>query len=830
MDAAIPQYLIDQARDVRKQGYVLADQTVRYHSPQMLTLLALRASSGRGGYAELLDEMRSVLAQGVDASTPRIDLSALAGVAWVRAAQPEAGDCSEAAELYRALRLFREASRPGDGSMPLRDVDRLDAQTNLVSGHHDYVEDILPRTRLGDESRWMLRCDMLNPVLGTPGGSYEEFLACFNELFVEAGAAPIALAPGAGTLFDRVVPAVEPPKVPDSGPLVTVVMSVFRPDQSLFTALRSLTSQTWPHLQILVIDDCSPPGYEDLIADAVATDDRIELHQMPTNGGTYKIRNRALELARGEIVTFQDSDDWSHPERIERQVRALLEDPRAVASLSRSIRVGAQLNAVKIGYLPMRRNMSSLMFWRDEIRRTLGGFDEVRKSGDAEFIDRLELVYGVDRVISLETPLALVQLTDDSLSRGDFLLGWRDGNRVAYRHAFAHWHQTFAAGESPRIEPGAPRRFAVPAPFVGDSLDGRRYDVAVVSDWREGLGRYLGDDHEVRALASAGLSVVPMHAEAPRYARHGRVAPSWLSMELRTSGAVDTPRWTDDVSARLILVNDPELMGYVRGGPVALRGDRVVVRADYAPRAPDGRTWVYEPQVVEQHAQALFGTGVTWWPATPQIAAALTEAGAGRVLEPAVLGIAPVSERRYSGRRGGARPIIGTAGLTEDANDRPTLAELQSLLMDDDAFDVRILDAAGALAAVRKDTPDPAGWLVTTSGSVTGFLDQLDVFVAVPTRSWGPDRPWVVELAIARGCVAVLDERYEPFFGAAALYTGERSVREIVEQLEQDEGAFERQRRVGQQWCAEHLSEQQLVEAVRALVGDAAVATPRVES
>lgn len=819
MDAGVPQYLIDQARNLRKRGYVLADQAVRFGSPEMLSLLALRASAERCDYDALLAEMRAVLVEGVNAQTPRVDLGALAGVAWVRAAQPgPGGDYSEAADLYRALRLFRDAKRSQDGTMSLRDVDRLDAQTNLVSGHHEYVAKILPGMRLVDESRWMFRCDMLNPELSSPGGSQEDFLACFNELFAKAGAAPVALADEPGTLFDRVIPATTPPTVTDAGPLVTVVMSVFRPDQSLFTALRSLTSQTWPHLQILVIDDCSPPGYEDLIAEAVALDDRIEFHQMPVNGGTYKIRNRALELARGELVTFQDSDDWSHPERIERQVRVLLEDPRAVASLSRSIRVGSQLNAVKIGYLPTRRNMSSLMFRRLEILETLGGFDEVRKSGDAEFIDRLELVYGVDRVISLDAPLALVQLTDDSLSRGDFLLGWRDGNRVAYRHAFAHWHRKFAVGESPRIEPGAPRRFAVPPPFVGDSLDGRRYDVAVVSDWRDGLGRYLGDDVELRTLARAGLSVVPMHAEAPRHARHGRVEPSAVSMELRTSGAVDIPRWRDEVAAGLILINDPELMGYPRGGPVGLRGDRVVVRADYPPRTPDDKSWVYEPAAVEHQVRTLFGVEAQWLPATSGIASALVAAGASAVVREAeLLGVAPVRRRLSRGRRGGSRPIIGTTGLTEDLNERPSFEELLALLPDDDAFDVRIRDASNALTPARQAQPEPPNWLVTTDQGLTSFLDQLDVFVGVAPNSWGPDLTWAAAMAIARGCVAVLDERYEPFFGPAALYYGDRSVRQIVEQLAQTEGAHETQQQAGQQWCADRLSADRFAIAVRAL-------------
>ena len=97
-------------------------------------------------------------------------------------------------------------------------------------------------------------------------------------------------------------------------------MSTFEPDRSFRTAVQSLINQTWQNLEILVIDDCSPAEYDGLLSEVTSLDPRIELIRMPSNGGTYRIRNEGIRRSRGEFITFQDSDDWAHPERIARQV------------------------------------------------------------------------------------------------------------------------------------------------------------------------------------------------------------------------------------------------------------------------------------------------------------------------------------------------------------------------------------------------------------------------------------------------------------------------------------------------------------------------------
>ncbi len=810
MSDPVPQYLRDHARTLQKRPIFIADCTMRYGSEEGLTLLALKATDGRCDYPALLAEAREIVASGNATDRPPIDVVGMSWVARVMGGQPgPTGDFAEAADLTQALRILRAGRRlePGQG-LP-GDIDRLEAQTNIAAGRLSYVEQVIPELVLADETRWMLDTELMHPD-NVPGGE-EAWLQRFNWIFESAGLSPIRLEPGDGNAFDRVVPTVSTSRSADDRPVVSVVMSVFKPDQSLLTALRSLAAQTYQNLQVLVVDDCSPAESQAMIEEAVALDDRFELHRMPVNGGTYKIRNYAISVARGDFITFQDSDDWSHPERIERQMLPLLAEPGLVASLSRSVRAYENLSVNKIGYAPLRVNSSSLLMRRDPVVTELGGFDEVRKGADSEFLERLEKHFGQDRIETLEDPLALVQLTHGSLSRTDFLFGWRDGNRVAYRQAYEHFHNEIALGnESIRIEPGAPRRFPVPLSFTGPRPEGAvERDVVVMSDWRAGQPRYVGADDEVRALVDAGLEVGLLQAEIPRYAARPRISPARSTMLLVQDGRAVFDRWEEPLHAGLAYVRDPELLCYPRRvAGRAVAADAVVISAGYPPRAPEDASYVYDPVTAEDNAAKMFGGDVVWQPATAEIAAALKADGAqARIADPGHLGVVPGRRRAYAGVRG-TRPIVGTTGMggMSPDRDRPTVGDLVRLFPDDDAYDVRIRDPLAVIGPKRHAKGLPANWLLSRETPLEEFVDQLDIFVGLPRRTWGPDLSHEIAVAAARGCVLLLPPTYEQHLGDAAIYAEESAVPDVARRLWQDPEGFIAQQQRGYAWAEQMLS------------------------
>lgn len=91
-------------------------------------------------------------------------------------------------------------------------------------------------------------------------------------------------------------------------------------------AIRSYLQQTYPHRELIVLDNGQQPLDEKLLAD-IPADELVYVRQEPKPGRVIgTLRNQALALARGEYIAPQwDDDDWSHPERLMRQMQVLLE-------------------------------------------------------------------------------------------------------------------------------------------------------------------------------------------------------------------------------------------------------------------------------------------------------------------------------------------------------------------------------------------------------------------------------------------------------------------------------------------------------------------------
>ena len=102
-------------------------------------------------------------------------------------------------------------------------------------------------------------------------------------------------------------------------PLVSVVIPVYNVLPYLREALDSVVHQTYPNLEILIVDDGSTDGSA-AVCDAYGTDSRVKvIHQ--ENRGLSAARNAGLDLMTGDYVSFLDPDDAFHPE----MVRCLLD-------------------------------------------------------------------------------------------------------------------------------------------------------------------------------------------------------------------------------------------------------------------------------------------------------------------------------------------------------------------------------------------------------------------------------------------------------------------------------------------------------------------------
>lgn len=101
-------------------------------------------------------------------------------------------------------------------------------------------------------------------------------------------------------------------------PLVSVIIPVYNGADYLEESLGSILAQTYPNIEIIIIDDCSIDNSVALIESMPATN--ITVLMNPNNIGVSASRNKGMHAANGKYIAFMDADDVSVPRRIESQV------------------------------------------------------------------------------------------------------------------------------------------------------------------------------------------------------------------------------------------------------------------------------------------------------------------------------------------------------------------------------------------------------------------------------------------------------------------------------------------------------------------------------
>lgn len=111
-------------------------------------------------------------------------------------------------------------------------------------------------------------------------------------------------------------------------PIVSVLMSVFNErSEFLEISIQSVLDQTFSNFEFVILDDGSKNKTTISILDYFAQKDtRIRFHKEPHRGLT-KTLNVGVSYCKGRYICRQDSDDWSEPDRIEKQVEFMEQHP-----------------------------------------------------------------------------------------------------------------------------------------------------------------------------------------------------------------------------------------------------------------------------------------------------------------------------------------------------------------------------------------------------------------------------------------------------------------------------------------------------------------------
>lgn len=105
--------------------------------------------------------------------------------------------------------------------------------------------------------------------------------------------------------------------------LVSIIVPVYKVERYLRTCIDSVINQKYTNWELILVEDGSPDNSGKICDEYQAIDNRIKvIHQK--NGGQANARNHALDVCKGEYVTFLDSDDFLHKDALAMMVEMAL--------------------------------------------------------------------------------------------------------------------------------------------------------------------------------------------------------------------------------------------------------------------------------------------------------------------------------------------------------------------------------------------------------------------------------------------------------------------------------------------------------------------------
>ncbi len=205
--------------------------------------------------------------------------------------------------------------------------------------------------------------------------------------------------------------------------MISIIIPTRNRRELLLRAIDSVLTQTFPDIEVIVVDDASDDGTQSAVLDIA--DERLRYLRLPERVGACAARNRGVDMARGAFIAFQDSDDVFHPDKLEKQL-AHLEATGADVTVCAMQRIGPEGEGELFPPEATDRSLSYATLLLENLCSTqciLGKAEVFRAVPFDESLPRLQdwdLMLRITRQYRVELdarPLVDVYVQPDSLSR-----------------------------------------------------------------------------------------------------------------------------------------------------------------------------------------------------------------------------------------------------------------------------------------------------------------------------------------------------------------------------------------------------------------------------
>lgn len=649
-------------------------------------------------------------------------------------------------------------------------------------------------------------------------GTVEGRVNLINQVLTAFGIESVSLLPNKDLLpYDRLTCAANLPRI-TNGPKVTVLIAAYNSANTLPTALRSLQEQTWQNLEIIVIDDASPnTDMANILLDFTAADKRIRMLRLKENAGAYIARNLGLDFSTGDFVTLHDADDWSHPKKIETQVRFMISNPKVIGCTTQQARANNALYFDrKIRRSLIITNVSSFMFRREIVREKFGYWDTVRLSADNELIRRIRAVYGKNAVFDLVTgPLSFQRNSSDSMVADEALgvSGLLHGARRQYLELQTQYHSSDSAvlkyTGNPFFRPfPAPKIMSITKPDLP-----RNYDVIIASDFSFPGGTTSSNAEEIKAQARLGLRTGLV--EICRYTNAPRAPMNPKIVELLVQRNVDLISYGDSVSCDLLIIRQPMVLEERQRYLPHIEANNIHIIINQTPKLyyPSDLPGEYSLTKVHETVREMFGVTGKWFPIGPLVRSALKTYHADELKQ---INLSTEDWRNiidvdYWSSNLGPRKRNGRLRVGRHSRDSevkwPEFGEvILQCYPASDEIEVWILGGAETPRKIIKELP--RNWTVYEFGQLLprDFLKEIDVWIYFSHSRWIESFGRAILEAIAAGVPVILPEIYRPLFGESALYSTPEDAMELAKTLHADTIAYNNQINIAHQYVINNFS------------------------
>lgn len=118
----------------------------------------------------------------------------------------------------------------------------------------------------------------------------------------------------------------------ENKPSISVLMPAYNAEKYIAVAIESILNQTFTNFEFIIIDDCSSDKTWGIIKEYSQKDFRIIPLKNDKNVKISKTLNIGIEAARAKYIARMDADDYSYPERLEKQFNYMENNPDIVIS------------------------------------------------------------------------------------------------------------------------------------------------------------------------------------------------------------------------------------------------------------------------------------------------------------------------------------------------------------------------------------------------------------------------------------------------------------------------------------------------------------------